>query len=347
MSSAVGAAKPSRPAVVTSCRPHRISPLSDTGPGFGTDGAPFARSAPEHCTAVADDGVVIDVSDHRPVGAVDHTVVLLHGLCLSRRSWNRPAEHLRRPGVRVIAYDHRGHGLSENAQPHTYTLDQLAQDLADVLTELRVDGPLTLAGHSMGGMAALSYLARPLAEQPVVPQGLVLVGTAAGHLAAHGLGRLLDLPGLDTAMNAVQRVPRVFRERLVHALAGPLCGLVTDDEAVTAPLAEAFRSTSTTAALGFLRSLRTYDRRRVLSTISAATTVISGGADLLTPGAHADVMAAAIPGARRIHLPEAGHMLLDEAATVVGHAILRTAAGPDAAHRPTKRAPATVIATSA
>lgn len=312
-----------------------------------TTAAPFTLGGPHDHTVVASDGVTLNVSDHRPAGAIDHTVVLLHGLCLTRQSWNRPAQHLRRPGVRVIEYDHRGHGRSEQAPLHTYTLDQLAQDLADVLTALRVDGPLTLAGHSMGGMTALSYLACPISKQPACPQGLVLVGTSAGRLTEHGLGRLLGLPGLDTAMNVIRRVPQVVSERVMRALAEPICGLVTHDKAVSAALAEAFRSTSTITALGFLHSLKTYDRRGVLSTISAATTVISGGADLLTPPAHSDVMAAAIPGAQRIHLPEAGHMLLDEAATVVSDAILRTVAGPDVAHRPINRAQSAVIVTSA
>ncbi|WP_242453906.1 alpha/beta hydrolase [Mycolicibacterium sp. P9-64] len=314
---------------------------------LSTTAAPFTRYGPHGRTVVASDGVALNVSDQLPAGAIDHTVVLLHGLCLTRQSWYRPAQHLRRPGVRVIEYDHRGHGRSEHAPLHTYTLDQLAQDLADVLSALRVDGPLTLAGHSMGGMTALSYLARPLPKQPVCPQGLVLVGTSAGYLTEHGLGRLLGLPGLDTAMNVIQRVPPVVSERVMRALAEPVCGLVTHDKAISAALAEAFRSTSTTTALGFLHSLKTYDRHGVLSTIAAATTVISGGADLLTPPVHSDVMVAAIPGARRIHLPEVGHMLLDEAATVVSDAILRTIAGPDAAHRPINRAQPAVIATSA
>ena len=38
--------------------------------------------------------------------------------------------------------------------------DLTPQDLAEIVTALRISGPLTMAGHSMGGMAALSYLAR-------------------------------------------------------------------------------------------------------------------------------------------------------------------------------------------
>ena len=64
----------------------------------------------------------------------------------------------------------------------------------------------------------------------------------------------------------------------------------------------------------------------MLPTISAATTVISGSADILTPPVHGEEMAAAIPGATHLHLAHGGHMLLHEACNTVSDAILRTTA---------------------
>ncbi|HZC93757.1 MAG TPA: alpha/beta fold hydrolase, partial [Mycobacterium sp.] len=95
--------------------------------------------------------------------APDHTVVLLHGFCLDQSSWDIQIGQLIREwgnDIRIISYDHRGHGDSADAPMHTYRIEQLADDLATLLIALRVKGPLTLAGHSMGGMAALAYLAR-------------------------------------------------------------------------------------------------------------------------------------------------------------------------------------------
>ena len=77
---------------------------------------------------------------------------------------------------------------------NTYRIDQLADDLAQVLIALDVTGPLTLVGHSLGGMTALAYLGRPAAQRRVEPHGLVLVATAAGKLAERGLARLLATP---------------------------------------------------------------------------------------------------------------------------------------------------------
>ncbi|MBX8690628.1 alpha/beta hydrolase [Mycolicibacterium fortuitum] len=302
---------------------------------------------PPRRTVMTSDGVALSVSDHCRSSAVTHTVVLLHGLCLTRQSWYRPAQHLRRGDIRVIQYDHRGHGRSGGAPLHTYTPDRLAQDLAEVLTALQVSGPLTLAGHSMGGIAALSYLSRPVDQQPVRPAGLVLVATAAGHLTEHGLGRLLALPGIDTAIGLAQHVPHILSEHLMRSLARPLCELVTHDKTISASLSQAFRSTPISTALGFLHSLKTFDQRDVLPTIAATTTVISGGADILTPPAHSEEMAAAISGATHIHLPNAGHMLLQEAASVVSTAILRTINLPEAIEQTSNPHALNDIATSA
>lgn len=305
------------------------------------------RQHPQRRTVITSDGVALSVSDLCATTPITHTVVALHGLCLTRQSWYRSAQRFRRAGIRVIQYDHRGHGRSAGAPLHTYTPERLAQDLAEVLTALKVSGPLTLAGHSMGGMTALSYLARPIEQQPVRPDGLVLVATAAGNLTEHGLARLLDLPGIDTAMTLAQHVPHTLSERFMRSLARPLCELVTHDKTISASLSQAFRSTPMPTALGFLHSLKTFDQRHVLPTICAATTVISGGADLLTPPAHSEELAAAIVGATHIHLPDAGHMLLQEAASIVGNAILRTMDSPEPAEQTPNPAALNDIATSA
>jgi pimeloyl-ACP methyl ester carboxylesterase len=134
-------------------------------------------------------------------------VVFLHGLCRDRTSWDRQITYSWcRYGrsVRTISYDHRGHGGSAAASMSTYRVDQLADDLAQVLTALDVTGPLTLVGHSMGGMTALAYLGRPAADRPVEAEGLILVATAAGQLAERGLARLLATPGPAALVGLIQ-----------------------------------------------------------------------------------------------------------------------------------------------
>jgi pimeloyl-ACP methyl ester carboxylesterase len=278
------------------------------------------------------DGVRLHVLDYNPP-APEHTVVLLHGLCLNKDSWSVQIEQLiRRWGstVRIIAYDHRGHGESSRAHMRTYRIDQLADDLAQLLIALRVDGPVTLAGHSMGGMAALAYLARPAAARPVDPHAAVLVATAAGRLTEQGLGRLLATPAVRCLYHVVQRTPHAAAGGAMRVVSGPLCRVLTRFgygghgtryDAFVARSAATINATGLDTTAGFLRSLQSYDQYHTLGSVTAETTIISGGTDKLTPPQHARHMAEAIPNATLVHQPDAGHMLLDEIPDVITEAI--------------------------
>ena len=281
-------------------------------------------------TVTTKDGVRLAVSDYSSDRADAPTVVLLHGLLLSQESWEPQVRQLRRrygSRIRIVTYDHRGHGRSTGSPMPTYEIAQLAADLAEVLTALHITGPLTLAGHSMGGMTALAYFGRPASKRPVEPRGLVLVGTAAGRLAARGIGRLLATPATGALFELVHRMPQRATDKAVQALIRPLGEALgrfsSDGTAVAAVAATAIRTTSLTTAAGFLPSLKRYDVYQALEAISAKTFVVSGGTDILTPASHSHDLAAAIPGAVHLHHPTAGHMLLQEAAACVSDAIGR------------------------
>jgi pimeloyl-ACP methyl ester carboxylesterase len=290
-------------------------------------------------TVRTSDGVSLSVREYGPRDAA-HTVVLLHGFCLNKDSWKIQIGHLRRQygdGIRIVSYDHRGHGDSGAAPMNTYHIDRLAADLADLLVALRVTGRLTLAGHSMGGMVALAYLGRPAGQRPVQPHGLILVATAAGKLAERGLGQLLASPATDIFYELADHAPRAVADRVLRALARPVCGAVVrhggygtaSRDALVAVSAATVNATPVATKAGFLRALRHYDQYRTLSSITATTVVISGGMDRLTPPSHAHDLACGIPRATRVHRPAAGHMLLDEAPHVISNAII----GVIGAHR--------------
>jgi pimeloyl-ACP methyl ester carboxylesterase len=286
------------------------------------------RPCPKRPLVRTSDGVRLAVCDAGPRTA-EHTVVFLHGLCLDRASWERQITYLlRRYGrsVRVISYDHRGHGRSAAAPMNTYRIDQLADDLARVLTALDVTGPLTLVGHSMGAMTALAYLGRPAAERPIEPHGLVLIATAAGKLAERGLARLLATPAPAALVGLIERIPGHAQ----HALVRPVCATLSrwhghrHSATLAATIVAALTTTPVATAVGFLPSLRAYNQYATLASIHARTVVISGGADPLTPPSHAADLTAGICGAEHVHVPYAGHMLPQQAPHVVNDAIRRT-----------------------
>ena len=92
------------------------------------------------------------------------TLVLLHGTRMNAGFWRDYPALL--PGVRVVTPDLPGHG-SRGAEDFTWE-----GALATVEQALPADGPVVLAGHSLGGYVAMSYAA----AQPHRLAGLGLVG---------------------------------------------------------------------------------------------------------------------------------------------------------------------------
>jgi pimeloyl-ACP methyl ester carboxylesterase len=283
------------------------------------------RRRQRRLAVLTDDGTRLACTDYGDPAAA-HTVVFLHGLCLDSTSWTRHIDQLTRrygPAVRIISYDHRGHGHSAAAPASSYTISRLASDLSDVLRALHVHGPLTLVGHSMGGMTALAYLDQRAHLRPVEPTGLVLIATAAGKLAQRGLGRLLAAPGAATVLHRATQAP----EKLLSTFVKPLCTLLShlgDHLAATTLASVTLNALTTTpprTALGFLPALRTYNLYPTLPKISAQTVILSGDVDPLTPAEHSRDLAATIPGARHITVAGAGHMLPQQAPDVILRAI--------------------------
>ena len=81
-------------------------------------------------------------------------VVLVHGTLDRAASFTRTARRLGQEGLRTIRYDRRGYGRSLPAGPGG--IDEHVEDLLAVL-----DGrPATIAGHSFGGVVALTAAVR-------------------------------------------------------------------------------------------------------------------------------------------------------------------------------------------
>ena len=83
--------------------------------------------------------------------------MLLHGLTATKRYVVMGSKALERSGLRVIAYDARGHGASDPASsPDAYTYPDLGGDLLALLDERGVERA-TLAGASMGAHTLLRF----------------------------------------------------------------------------------------------------------------------------------------------------------------------------------------------
>ena len=89
-------------------------------------------------------------------GGAGRPVVLIHGWPLSAAAWKAQLGPLASAGYRVIAYDRRGFGRSD--QPESgYEYDTLAADLDALMTELDLTGAV-IVGFSMGGGEVARYI---------------------------------------------------------------------------------------------------------------------------------------------------------------------------------------------
>ncbi len=91
-------------------------------------------------------------------GDAGRDVILVHGWPLNADSWDDVALPIAEAGYRVLAYDRRGFGRSD--QPwEGYDYDSFADDLADIIEAAEAEDA-TIIGFSMGGGEVARYLSR-------------------------------------------------------------------------------------------------------------------------------------------------------------------------------------------
>ena len=132
-------------------------------------------------------------------------LLLVHGGRDHGRSWDRIARALQ-PHYHVLAPDLRGHGDSDWTKGGSYSLPEYVYDLHRLVQQLG-DAPLTLIGHSMGGMVASVYAgAFPAGvAKLVIIDGITVLPSTTRTPAPERLGKWVsDLERLE------QRKPRHF-----------------------------------------------------------------------------------------------------------------------------------------
>lgn len=131
-----------------------------------------------------------DVGYRRAGSSNDQTILLIHGLAGSSKTWDGVIDALA-DDYDVIAPDLLGHG--ESAKPRgDYSLGAFASGMRDFLAVLGVER-VTIVGHSFGGGVAMQ-----LAYQyPHLIDRLVLVGSGGLGREVMPLLRLLALPGAE------------------------------------------------------------------------------------------------------------------------------------------------------
>lgn len=210
-------------------------------------------------------------------------IVLVHGFASNKEvNWVQPGwvQTLKAAGRRVVALDDRGHGASSKLyDPAEYHTSKMAGDVGALIEHLGI-GRVDVIGYSMGArIAAFLALEHPDAVRSVVMGGLGM------HLI-EGVG----LP-----------------ESIADALEAPSLADVTD------PQGRLFRAfadqtgSDRRALAACIRGSRQTLTREQAAAIGAPVLVAVGTRDPIAGSAEA--LAAIIPGAQALPIPNRDHML--------------------------------------
>jgi pimeloyl-ACP methyl ester carboxylesterase len=210
-------------------------------------------------------------------------IVLVHGFASNRQvNWVAPSwvTTLTRAGRRVIALDNRGHGQSSKLyDPAAYHSATMAEDVRALLDHLglaRVD----VMGYSMGArITAFLALAHPGRVRSAILGGLG-IHLVEGVGLPESIAEAMEAPSLADVTDPAGRVFRSFAEQTKSDLK---------------------------ALAACIRGSRQTLNREQLAAIRLPVLVAVGTKDPVAGSAHE--LAALIPGAKAIDIPDRDHML--------------------------------------
>ncbi|OBA63047.1 alpha/beta hydrolase [Mycobacterium sp. 1100029.7] len=279
------------------------------------------------------DGVALAV---REVGPVDAplTMVFVHGFCLRMGAFYFQRKRLAEkwgPRVRMVFYDQRGHGLSAEASPETYTLTQLGKDLESVLTEAAPRGVIVVVGHSMGGMTVLSHARQYPEHYGARIVGAALISSAAEGVTRSPLGEILKNPAVEALRFTARSAPKLMhRGRTVsRSLIGPVLRAASYSDLQVSRSLDAFsqrmmNGTPIATLVGFLSALEVHDETAGLWTLLNIPTLIAcGDHDLITPDEYSRRMAACMPRSELVIVNGASHLALLDKPEAINEGLVR------------------------
>jgi len=249
-------------------------------------------------------------------------VIMLHG----NPTWSFYFRNLvlgLRGTHRVIAPDHIGCGLSDkpDEKNYDYTLRRRVDDLAALIDQAGVEGPITLLMHDWGGMIGMAYAAR----HPERIGRLVLLNTAAFHLPkTKKLPRTLWLCRKTPLGDFFIRDTGIFNSVLARwAVCRPM------DQSVREAYLLPYRAPlDRTALLHFVQDIPlepgdpSYDlvsevQQKLPEFRRTPTLILWGDRDFVFDHHFLAEWQRYLPDAEVHHFPDAGHYLLEDAGAEV------------------------------
>ena len=239
-------------------------------------------------------------------GAGPETIVFSNALATTAEVWRPQIDAALAKGLRVLTYDHPGHGASP-ARTGAFLVQDMAGDVVTLLDALQISHA-HVCGISLGGL-----IAQELAiGWPERVRSLALVATASSFPPSILWNeRASDAHEYGMASVADAHIERWFTERTRRE---------------RPEIVEAFRGTLLQVdPIGYANccfAVRDADTLERLSSIVAPTTIVAGSCDVATPPARSEEIASKVPNARYTILPNVSHFPTVEAADAVNAVLL-------------------------
>ncbi|AIX49232.1 alpha/beta fold hydrolase [Pantoea eucrina] len=205
-------------------------------------------------------------------------VLFSHGWPLDADMWDSQLTFLAERGYRVIAFDRRGFGRSE--QPWKgYNYDTFADDIHDLIEHLQLE-EITLVGFSMGGGDVTRYIGRYGSAKV---KSLVLLGAVTPVF-----GRKADHPeGPEQAVfDDIRAGLRQDRAQFISDFATPFYGLNAGQQVSDGVLTQTLNIAllaSLKATIDCVTAFAETDFRDDIAKVDVPTLVIHGSNDQVVP----------------------------------------------------------------
>ncbi|MCF6524136.1 alpha/beta hydrolase [Streptomyces sp. JJ36] len=254
------------------------------------------------------------------------TVVFSHGYCLGQDSWHFQRAALR-GGVRCVFWDQRSHGRSGRGPAgEPVSIDVTGRDLKAVLDAAVPEGPIVLVGHSMGGMTMMALAERFPEFVAERVAGAAFIGTSAGRLdeVTYGLPaagvravrRLLPgaLRALAAQSGLVERGRQATSDLFATLVRRYSFGSPGEVDPGVARFAQRLiEAVPVDVVAEFYPAFAEHEKTAALDAFAELPVlVLAGDRDQITPHAHSEAIAAALPGAELVTVTDGGHLVMLE-----------------------------------
>jgi pimeloyl-ACP methyl ester carboxylesterase len=260
----------------------------------------------------ASDGVELHAEAH----GAGIPLLLSCAFCTTCENWRPQVEPLVAAGARVILWDYRGHGRSQAPDdPEAYSFEQVLRDLGSVLDWAAPGEPALLGGLSFGGLCSLHFAHR----YPERVRGLLLVDSGPGFK---------NPEALENWKKMVERTASFLETRGLRAFVEGKAGATSVGLRPSLPAARAAAAAICAqdpfalARFGRQVSGPVPSAIDALAEIHAPALVMVGEKDKPYLRA-AEVMAARLPRAEKVVIPNAGHIANIEEADAFNAQVIR------------------------